>query len=44
MQNGSRTDVLALWPAPMLTADMVLDDPGTWLFHCHVSDHIGAAA
>ena len=22
--------------------DMVPDDPGTWLFHCHVNDHINA--
>jgi hephaestin len=21
---------------------MVPDDPGTWLFHCHVNDHISA--
>ena len=24
----------------MIVADMVPDDPGTWLFHCHVNDHI----
>ncbi len=38
--NGQRTDVLALSPAQMLTADMWPDDPGIWLFHCHVSDHM----
>jgi FtsP/CotA-like multicopper oxidase with cupredoxin domain len=38
--DGHRTDVLALSPAQMLVADMVPDDPGTWLFHCHVSDHM----
>jgi hephaestin len=26
----------------MLTADMQPDDVGTWLFHCHVNDHIAA--
>jgi hephaestin len=26
----------------MITADMVPDDPGIWLFHCHVNDHITA--
>jgi hephaestin len=26
----------------MKTADMVPDDPGTWLYHCHVNDHIAA--
>lgn len=24
------------------TADMVPDNVGTWLFHCHVNDHIKA--
>jgi FtsP/CotA-like multicopper oxidase with cupredoxin domain len=24
----------------MKIADMVPDNPGTWLFHCHVNDHI----
>jgi len=38
--NGMRMDVTSLLPAQMLVADMVPDDPGTWLFHCHVNDHI----
>lgn len=38
--NGQRTDVVAISPAQMLTADMTADDPGIWLFHCHVSDHM----
>jgi hephaestin len=37
---GMRTDVLPLLAGQMQTADMVPDDPGTWLFHCHVNDHI----
>ncbi|HEV3090049.1 MAG TPA: multicopper oxidase domain-containing protein [Candidatus Cybelea sp.] len=40
--NKQRTDVLALMPAQMLTVDMVPDDPGKWLFHCHVADHMDA--
>jgi hypothetical protein len=40
--NGMRMDVVSLLPAGMVTADMVPDDPGTWLFHCHVNDHISA--
>jgi hephaestin len=24
----------------MIIADMVPDDPGTWLFHCHVGPHL----
>ncbi|HEY6871371.1 MAG TPA: multicopper oxidase domain-containing protein [Geobacteraceae bacterium] len=38
--NGMRTDVVDLLPASMVTADMVPDNIGTWLFHCHVNDHI----
>ncbi|MBC5809683.1 MAG: multicopper oxidase domain-containing protein [Candidatus Eremiobacteraeota bacterium] len=38
--NGQRTDVVSIAPAQMVTADMLADDPGTWLFHCHVSDHM----
>jgi FtsP/CotA-like multicopper oxidase with cupredoxin domain len=38
--RGSRTDVLSLAPAQMITADMVPDNVGTWLYHCHVSEHM----
>jgi hephaestin len=40
--GGMRMDVVSLLPASMVVADMVPDDPGTWLFHCHVNDHISA--
>ena len=40
LEDGKRTDVIALSPAQMVTTDMVPDDPGVWLFHCHVSDHM----
>jgi len=40
--GGMRTDVANLLPASMQIADMVPDDPGTWLYHCHVNDHIAA--
>jgi hypothetical protein len=39
---GTRMDVVNLLPASMVVADMVPDDPGTWLFHCHVNDHLTA--
>ncbi|MCA1836587.1 MAG: multicopper oxidase domain-containing protein [Actinobacteria bacterium] len=39
---GMRMDSVNLLPATMITADMVADNPGIWLFHCHVSDHITA--
>jgi manganese oxidase len=40
--GGMRTDTISLLPAAMVVADMVPDNPGIWLFHCHVSDHITA--
>jgi len=40
--NGMRMDVVSLLPATMVVADMVPDDVGTWVFHCHVNDHIRA--
>jgi hypothetical protein len=36
------TDVVELIPGSMATADMLADNPGTWLLHCHVSDHMEA--
>ena len=39
---GMRTDVVSLLPASMVVGDMVPDDAGVWLFHCHVNDHIVA--
>jgi FtsP/CotA-like multicopper oxidase with cupredoxin domain len=40
--NAIRTDVVNLLPASMITADMKADNPGEWIFHCHVADHIAA--
>jgi FtsP/CotA-like multicopper oxidase with cupredoxin domain len=37
--NKMRMDSLFLGPMAMATADMVPDNEGTWLFHCHVNDH-----
>ncbi len=39
---GRHTDVVELLPGSMASADMVADNPGTWLFHCHVADHMEA--
>jgi FtsP/CotA-like multicopper oxidase with cupredoxin domain len=36
----SHTDVVELLPGSMVTADMKADNPGTWMLHCHVSDHM----
>jgi FtsP/CotA-like multicopper oxidase with cupredoxin domain len=37
---GQRTDVLMVTSAQMVTAEMVPDAPGIWLYHCHISDHM----
>ena len=39
---GSRMDVIQLLAGGMLTSNMQPDNPGIWLFHCHVNDHIAA--
>jgi manganese oxidase len=39
---GMRTDTVELLPGSMKVADIVADNPGTWLYHCHVNDHITA--
>ncbi|MGZ7030097.1 MAG: multicopper oxidase domain-containing protein, partial [Terriglobales bacterium] len=41
--NGQYMDVLpTIGPAQALTADMTPDRAGTWMFHCHVDDHMKA--
>jgi hephaestin len=42
LHRGSRTDVVELLPASMGMVDLEPDNVGTWLFHCHVADHITA--
>jgi FtsP/CotA-like multicopper oxidase with cupredoxin domain len=37
--SGMRTDVLSLAPMQMVVADMIPDDVGVWLLHCHVAFH-----
>jgi manganese oxidase len=37
---GQRTDVVSITSAQMITADMIPDAPGIWLYHCHISDHM----
>jgi manganese oxidase len=38
--NQRRTDVIELLPGSMKIADMQMNNPGTWLLHCHVGDHM----
>lgn len=42
LNGGRRTDVINLMPATMTSVTMNADNPGTWLYHCHVADHVKA--
>ncbi|KAK6962443.1 hephaestin-like protein 1, partial [Biomphalaria glabrata] len=37
-----RDDVIQMFPGMAEAVEMVADNPGTWLLHCHVIDHIFA--
>ncbi|XP_053467305.1 ferroxidase HEPHL1 [Ictalurus furcatus] len=37
-----RADVYDLFPGTFKTVELVAGTPGTWLLHCHVTDHIHA--
>jgi FtsP/CotA-like multicopper oxidase with cupredoxin domain len=39
-EGRRRTDDVELLPGSMKVADMKADNPGTWMFHCHVADHM----
>jgi len=39
---GQRVDTVAVLPATTHIADMVPDNEGLWMFHCHVNHHIHA--
>jgi hephaestin len=32
--------VVTLAQAEMITADMIPDNPGIWMYHCHVDEHM----
>jgi FtsP/CotA-like multicopper oxidase with cupredoxin domain len=36
------TDIFSILPAQFVTADMIPDKVGTWMFHCHVDEHMEA--
>jgi manganese oxidase len=40
--GGHRTDIFPLLPAQFVTADMMPDNVGMWMFHCHVDEHMEA--
>ena len=39
---GRREDTVEVLPATTVVADMIPDNPGVWMFHCHVIDHFDA--
>jgi FtsP/CotA-like multicopper oxidase with cupredoxin domain len=40
VRDGRCEDAAVLGPATTLTLDYLEDTPGTWLYHCHVTDHM----
>lgn len=42
LSRGHRVDVTDIFPASVETLDMTPDAPGTWMYHCHVNDHLDA--
>jgi plastocyanin len=38
--NGQFVDVVMLGPSTATSFDFVADNPGKWLYHCHVTDHM----
>ncbi|KAI8367023.1 putative multicopper oxidase [Choanephora cucurbitarum] len=42
LQHGRRVDVVDLVPISFEVVDMIPDNPGQWLFHCHVASHFEA--
>lgn len=40
LYDGFRIDQLDMLPGSAETVDMEIDNVGSWLFHCHVNDHI----
>jgi FtsP/CotA-like multicopper oxidase with cupredoxin domain len=39
-EGRRRTDTVELMPASMKVVDLAADQPGEWLFHCHVAEHM----
>lgn len=42
MDHPHRADVYDLFPGTFQTIEMIAGNPGQWLLHCHVTDHIHA--
>jgi FtsP/CotA-like multicopper oxidase with cupredoxin domain len=42
LDQRSYIDVIELLPGSMKVADMIARNPGVWMLHCHVNDHMAA--
>lgn len=42
LDGTSYVDVIELLPGSMKLADMIARNPGVWMLHCHVNDHMAA--
>ncbi|KAG9278253.1 hephaestin-like protein 1 [Astyanax mexicanus] len=42
LDRGHRSDVLSLFPASFVTAEMIPKTPGKWMLSCQVNDHTRA--
>ncbi|KAK2498280.1 hypothetical protein MC885_002500 [Smutsia gigantea] len=42
ISRGRRTDVVNLFPATLLTIEMIAENPGKWMITCQVNDHLQA--
>ena len=42
LAEPSYVDVIELLPGSMKVADMIARNPGVWMLHCHVNDHMEA--
>ena len=42
LDQRSYLDVIELLPGSMKVADMIARNPGVWMLHCHVNDHMAA--
>ena len=40
MSKGKHTDTLILGPCETGTVEYIEQSPGTWLYHCHVTEHM----
>ena len=38
--GGAYTDTVAIGPSMAVDFDYLEDNPGEWLYHCHVTDHM----